>query len=89
MAPVFAGSMLAFLAVDDVSIAVGGPLLALLPIRYALIASGIVFVIFGLVPLLQEEKTKDLTLDKKKNTKPLLASFSLVALMELGDKTKS
>jgi len=88
-APVFAGSMLAFLAVDDVSIAVGGPLLALLPIRYALIASGIVFVIFGLVPLLQEEKTKDLTLDKKKNTKPLLASFSLVALMELGDKTKS
>lgn len=87
-APVFAGSMLAFLIVDGVSIAVGGPLLALLPIRYVQIGSGIVFVIFGLIPFLRKEKEKDLISANKTSAKPLLASFSLVALMELGDKTQ-
>jgi uncharacterized membrane protein len=85
---VFAGAMLAFLAVDGISIAVGGPLLALLPIRYVQIISGIVFIIFGLIPLLQKEKNEDRAIIKGKITKPLLASFFLVSLMELGDKTQ-
>ena len=85
---VFAGSMLAFLAVDGLSIAVGGPLLALVPLRYVQIVSGIVFVIFGVVPLLRKEKTNDVPLSKPRSTVPLLASFSLIALMELGDKTQ-
>jgi len=85
---VFVGSMLAFLAVDGVSIAVGGPLLALVPLRYVQIVSGVVFVIFGVVPLLRKEKTDDITVNKKRSNIPLLASFSLIALMELGDKTQ-
>jgi putative Ca2+/H+ antiporter (TMEM165/GDT1 family) len=80
--------MLAFLAVDGISIAVGGPLLALVPLRYVQIASGTVFVIFGIFPLLRKEKTYGVNLPKKRSNIPLIASFSLIALMELGDKTQ-
>ena len=85
---VFVGSMLAFLAVDGVSIAVGGSLLALVPLRYVQIVSGVVFVIFGVVPLLRREKNEDSSVVKRRSTMPLIASFSLIALMELGDKTQ-
>ncbi len=85
---VFAGSMLAFLAVDGVSIAVGGPLLALVPLRYVQVVSGIVFVVFGIIPLLRKEKSSEVRVNKPPSAIPLLASFSLIALMELGDKTQ-
>jgi Ca2+/H+ antiporter, TMEM165/GDT1 family len=85
---VFAGSMLAFLAVDGVSIAVGGPLLALVPLRYLQIVSGSVFVFFGIILLLRKEKSSEVRVNKPRSTIPLLASFSLIALMELGDKTQ-
>jgi putative Ca2+/H+ antiporter (TMEM165/GDT1 family) len=85
---VFVGSMLAFLAVDGVSIAVGGPLLALVPLRYVQVASGIVFIVFGIVSLLRREKIEDVSVGKGRSTMPLIASFSLIALMELGDKTQ-
>src|SRR3989337_3309675 len=85
---VFAGSMLAFLAVDGISIAVGGPLLALVPLRYVQAVSGIVFIVFGIIPLLRKEKSSEVRVNKPPSTIPLLASFSLIALMELGDKTQ-
>jgi len=84
---VFVGSMLAFLAVDGVSIAVGGPLLAFVPLRYVQVVSGIVFVILGIIPMLRKEND-DISLNKRRSTMPLIASFSLIALMELGDKTQ-
>src|SRR4030067_3709641 len=80
--------ILAFLAVDGVNIAVGGPLLALVPLRYVQFASGIIFVVFGIIPLLRKEKSNEARLQKPPSTIPLLASFSLIALMELGDKTQ-
>jgi putative Ca2+/H+ antiporter (TMEM165/GDT1 family) len=55
---VFSGAMLAFLAVDGISLAVGGSLLALLPIRLVLIISGIAFIIFGVLPLLSKKEKK-------------------------------
>ena len=85
---VFAGAMLAFLAVDGISLAVGGTLLALVPIRYVQIVSGVVFIIFGVVPLLRGEKKQDVAIAKKSSAVPLFASFSLVCLMELGDKSQ-
>ena len=85
---VFAGAMLAFLAVDGISLAVGGPLLALVPMRYVQIVSGTVFVIFGVIPLLRKKKKENVLIDRKKSRIPLLACFSLVSLMELGDKTQ-
>jgi putative Ca2+/H+ antiporter (TMEM165/GDT1 family) len=85
---VFSGAMLAFLAVDGISLAVGGSLLALLPIRLMLIVSGIIFIIFGIVPLLSKKEKEDIKLKRKSSTLPLLACFSLISLMELGDKTQ-
>ena len=83
---VFLGAMLAFLTVDGISTVIGGPLLALLPIQIVHIISGVVFIIFGIVPLLRREE-KEVEL-KKTSRFPILSSFSLVALMELGDKTQ-
>ncbi len=85
---VFVGAMLAFLVVDGVSIAVGGPLLAMLPIRYVQIVSGVVFILFGIVPLLRKGKEENVVTEKKGSSVPFIASFSLIALMELGDKTQ-
>jgi putative Ca2+/H+ antiporter (TMEM165/GDT1 family) len=85
---VFSGAMLAFLAVDGISLAVGGSLLALLPMRLVLIVSGIVFIIFGMVPLLSNKEKEGVKLKKKSSTLPLFACFSLISLMELGDKTQ-
>lgn len=83
---VFFGAMLAFFAVDGVSALVGGPLLALLPLNMVQMVSGIIFVIFGVWPLLsrKEAPIKEL----KTGNMPLFASFSLIALMELGDKSQ-
>ena len=85
---VFAGAMFAFLAVDGISLLVGGTLLAMVPLRYIQIVSGIVFIIFGIIPLLRKEKEQDVSLKKPNIAMPLFASFSLVSLMELGDKTQ-
>jgi putative Ca2+/H+ antiporter (TMEM165/GDT1 family) len=83
---VFFGAMLAFLTVDGVSLVIGGPLLALLPLNLVQIISGVVFIIFGILPLLPR-KEKEVT-QKKTSSLPLFAVFSLVSLMELGDKTQ-
>ncbi len=85
---VFIGSMLAFLAVDGISIAVGGPLLAFIPLRYVQVVSGIVFIVFGIIPLLRQEKNTIVSLDNRGSKMSLIATFSLIALMELGDKTQ-
>jgi putative Ca2+/H+ antiporter (TMEM165/GDT1 family) len=84
---VFAGAMLAFLTVDGISLIIGGPLLALLPIKLVLIISGIIFIIFGIIPLMSK-KEKEIKPQKRSSTMPLFACFSLISLMELGDKTQ-
>ena len=85
---VFAGAMLAFLAVDGISLAVGGTLLAFVPIHYVQIISGTLFLIFGIIPFVRKEKRQNIAFTKKNSALPLFASFSLVALMELGDKSQ-
>ncbi len=85
----FAGAMLAFLAVDGISLAIGGPLLAMLPIQYVQLISGIVFIVFGVYPLLKKEREDKTKLQaSKRNSFPLITCFSLIALMELGDKSQ-
>jgi len=83
---VFLGAMMAFLVVDGVSAMVGGSLLAYLPLNIIQIVSGIIFIAFGVFPLIpRKEKEKS---PKKSSHMPLIAAFSMVALMELGDKTQ-
>ncbi len=85
---VFVGAMLAFLVVDGVSVAIGGTLLALVPLSIVQVVSGVVFIIFGIVPHLRKEKNNDIYPMKKRRNIPLISSFLLIALMELGDKTQ-
>jgi len=83
---VFIGAMLAFLAVDGISVVVGGPLLALLPLRYVQVVAGGVFIFFGIFPLLR--KSSNQMKPSKIGAFPILTCFSLIALMELGDKSQ-
>jgi putative Ca2+/H+ antiporter (TMEM165/GDT1 family) len=83
---VFLGAMLAFLAVDGVSIIIGGPLLAMLPMNAVRVISGIVFVVFGTLSLVRKDKN-DIAL-KRKSRFPIFTAFSLIALLELGDKSQ-
>jgi len=75
--------MLAFLLVDGLSTIIGGTLLSLLPYQWIHIFSGIVFITFGILPLTHRENVK---IKEKEIT--FLKTFSMVSLMELGDKTQ-
>jgi len=81
---VFAGSMLAFFLVDGVSALVGGQLLSFLPYKWVSLGSGLVFITFGTFQLIRKkEKVK---VEKQRAT--FFKTFSLISLMELGDKTQ-
>ena len=81
---VFTGAILAFLAVDGVSALVGGELLRLLPYRLVSLVSGGIFIGLGLYSLIHREKEVRM----KYSRNDYLASFSIIFLMELGDKTQ-
>ena len=83
---VFAGAILAFLVVDGVSLLVGGSLLALLPISVIQIVAGAVFIFFGVLPWLRKPKEDIRHLKGGKFS--IISCFSLVSIMELGDKTQ-
>jgi len=82
---VFLGAMLGFLVVDGLSVVLGGALADVLPMRWVALGSGIVFVTIGVYTWFsrveQEIKIKEHSLS-------LVTAFSLITLMELGDKTQ-
>jgi len=82
---VFLGAMSAFFIVDGLSAFLGGELLSLLPKNIIGVISGITFIVFGLISLIHGEKGKS---ECEKNRASLLRVFSLISLMELGDKTQ-
>jgi putative Ca2+/H+ antiporter (TMEM165/GDT1 family) len=81
---VFSGAMTAFFIVDGLSALLGGELLSLLPRNIIGLAAGLTFIICGLMHLLRRESGK--ALDKAETS--FFKTFSLVSLMELGDKTQ-
>lgn len=83
---VFLGAILAFLVVGSISAFLGGPLLALLPVNLVRVVAGVVFIVFGVVPLLPRNREEPN--DRKPRRFSLFGCFSMVALMELGDKTQ-
>ncbi|MGE5637687.1 MAG: TMEM165/GDT1 family protein [Chloroflexota bacterium] len=46
------------------------------------------FIVLGIFPFLRKEKNNDVYPTKRRSNIPLISSFLLVALMELGDKTQ-
>jgi len=81
---VFVGAMLAFFVVDGVSALVGGTLLGFLPYKWVRLGSGLVFIIFGVFSLVRKREE----IKKERQEVTLLKTFSMISLMELGDKTQ-
>lgn len=82
---VFVGAMLAMVLVDGVSILAGVAIGNLIPMRLVGLFGAIIFIGFGIYSLLSKEPEK---VKARKGKFAILASFSMVALMELGDKTQ-
>ncbi|KXB01511.1 hypothetical protein AKJ41_01355 [candidate division MSBL1 archaeon SCGC-AAA259O05] len=80
---IFLSSFLALLGIGGVSILIGSAITQFLPMSWIKIGSGAVFIIFGIHTLIGEEEES-----YSCGETTFFASFSLVALMELGDKTQ-
>jgi len=81
---VFIGAVLAFALVDGASALIGGTIAAFIPAQWIGIGAGVAFLVFGvysLIPKTEEFKTDSRSLN-------VAHSFSLIAMMELGDKTQ-
>ena len=81
---VFIGAVLAFALVDGASALIGGTIAAFIPAQWIGIGAGVAFLVFGvysLIPKAEEVKTDSGSLS-------VAHSFSLIAMMELGDKTQ-
>ncbi|MEM1508230.1 MAG: TMEM165/GDT1 family protein [Candidatus Bathyarchaeia archaeon] len=82
---VFLGAMAAFFMVDGLSALLGGELLCMLPRNIIRLAAGLTFIVFGILSLIRREENRGICKDVSAS---FFRAFSLVALMELGDKTQ-
>ena len=82
---VFIGALLAFAVVDGLSALIGGAIAALIPMFWVNIGAGVAFIVFAVYTLVFEKDEKPET---GNGSLTVASSFSLVALMELGDKTQ-
>ncbi|MGB9721639.1 MAG: TMEM165/GDT1 family protein [bacterium] len=78
------GIVLAFLITDGIAVILGNFVTNLIPEKYIKIVGGIIFIVFGVITLLnkKEEETKC----ELKN--PFLTGFGIIFVSELGDKTQ-
>ena len=81
---VFIGAIVAFALVDGISALIGGTIATFIPTRWVGIGAGVAFLVFGVYSLLS--KTEEVKV--KGSSLSIARSFSLIALMELGDKTQ-
>ena len=82
---VFIGALGAFAVVDGASVLVGGLIADLIPEFWINVISGGLFLLFGVLTLINKEDEEEV---KEGGKSGLASAFSLVALMELGDKTQ-
>ena len=82
---VFIGAIGAFALVDGASVLVGGLIANLIPKFWINVISGALFLLFGVLTLIHKEDGEEV---KEERRSGLASAFSLVALMELGDKTQ-
>ena len=78
------GVILAFAITDGLAILLGNFITAHIPILYIKIVSGAIFIIFGLITLLNN-KTEDAQCELKQ---PFTSGFLLILVSEMGDKTQ-
>jgi putative Ca2+/H+ antiporter (TMEM165/GDT1 family) len=84
---VFLGSFLALAAVTAVGVLIGEVLFQFVPSWIVGLAAGAVFIAFGVITLLREEKEEGVVVERGR-WGGLMTAFGFVALMELGDKSQ-
>jgi len=84
---VFAGAAVAFALLNLLAVSVGVFIYGILPQEVVKYSVSALFILFGILALLPERE-KEETEEVKERRGPLLTSFLLVGLMELGDKTQ-
>jgi len=84
-AKVFAGVILAFALVTGLGVLVGDGLLRIVDPAIIKIIAGMVFIAFGLWILLSKSACET---NNPSLCSPLLSTFSMIALAEMGDKTQ-
>lgn len=85
---VFFGSMLAFLIVDGVSLLIGDELLSFIPYDLIGAGAGLLFIFVGAFSLIRKRKELDRVDEIESRKADFLKTFSVISLMELGDKTQ-
>lgn len=83
---VFVGAMLAFLLTTGVGVAVGDALTLVLPIFWIRITAAVIFLVFGIFTIIS--KKDEAQVETRNVGNAVFSSFSLITLMELGDKTQ-
>ncbi|MFH1328123.1 MAG: TMEM165/GDT1 family protein [Candidatus Bathyarchaeota archaeon] len=81
---ILAGSVTAFALINGIGVLIGGAIAEYLPLFWVGIGSGIAFLLFGVYTLISKTEESKI----KYGRYAVLSSFSLIALMELGDKTQ-
>jgi len=83
---VFLGAVLAFALVDGISALIGGTIAVFIPTQWVGIGAGVAFLVFGVYSLSLFSKAEEVKVNN--SSLSIARSFSLIALMELGDKTQ-
>ena len=86
---VFSSAMLAFLLTTGIAVAIGDAL-KLLPLLWLHVTAATIFLIFGFYTILMviSRKGEGAQVKTKNARNAVFSSFSLITLMELGDKTQ-
>ncbi len=86
--PVFLGAALAFAVLNAAAVGLGTLLYLTLPLFWVRIASGMMFLVFGVASLRGGAGDGDASGERSGGRRPFLAAFGAILLAELGDKTQ-
>ncbi|MFC1705016.1 TMEM165/GDT1 family protein [Nanoarchaeota archaeon] len=82
--PLILGVVLAFIITDGLAILLGDWISNFIPMDYIKIIAGIIFILFGVILLMNSKEEKE----KYELKNPFISSFLLITMMEMGDKTQ-
>ncbi|MBO3840377.1 MAG: TMEM165/GDT1 family protein [Thermoproteota archaeon] len=83
---VFTGAMLAFILVSAIGVFIGDALSMIVPPQAVSLASAVLFLVFGTYMILTRRREECFRENGSKYA--FLSTFSMVTLMEIGDKTQ-
>ncbi len=83
---VLSGALLAFLLTAGIAVAIGGALTLVLPTSWIRFVAAVIFLIFGIYTIFSRKVEAPVETRETRNA--VFSSFSLITLMELGDKTQ-